>query len=170
MGSFLDGYLPTSKRGVITRARGRRIDAIDGRPAALVYDQWSGGAITHKLQQNATVLTETALKPLARSVPIGARLTRRILAHPSEVSAESRPLRHNPSFPQDRSAVSDAESKTEPVVDRDRRRCGRSESFRHQIGNSTCVPLEFYGLCTTRAPPGYGNRSGSLENRRVTLL
>ena len=54
--------------------------------------------------------------------------------------------------------------------DRGHRRCGRSESFRHQIGNSTCVPLEFYGLCTTRAPPGYGNRSGSLENRRVTLL
>lgn len=43
------GYHASSKRGRVTRAEGRRIYEIDGRPAAEVYVEWAGftsGAVT----------------------------------------------------------------------------------------------------------------------------
>jgi radical SAM superfamily enzyme YgiQ (UPF0313 family) len=39
---FMNGYLPTGKKAVITAATGRRIVTLDGRPALDVYQEWTG--------------------------------------------------------------------------------------------------------------------------------
>jgi hypothetical protein len=39
---FMNGYKPTGKKATITAATGRRIVALDGRPALDVYQEWSG--------------------------------------------------------------------------------------------------------------------------------
>jgi hypothetical protein len=84
-GGFLDGYLPTSKSGRVTRASGRTLYQIDGQPAAHVYNEWTGGAIAAELEQGGNVLTKTNLRPLARIIDTRGGLPRRLLSHPHEV-------------------------------------------------------------------------------------
>ena len=40
--AFLNGYLPTGKKAVITAATGRRLITLDNRPAMDVYQEWTG--------------------------------------------------------------------------------------------------------------------------------
>lgn len=66
--SFHSGYEPTSKRGTVTRAEGRTLYEIDGKPAAIVYNEWSGGAISEELESGGNILGKTTLSPLGRIV------------------------------------------------------------------------------------------------------
>ncbi len=66
--SFHSGYEPTSHRGKITRADDRVLYEIDGRPAAQVYDEWTGGTISEELEAGGNVLAKTSLHPLGREV------------------------------------------------------------------------------------------------------
>lgn len=88
-GGFVGGYLPSEHRGVVTRAEGRIVHEIDGKPAALVYNEWTNGAIAAKLATGGRVLSETNLLPLARDVEGGGAMPRRLLAHPESVVATS---------------------------------------------------------------------------------
>jgi hypothetical protein len=45
LGGFLGGYLPTRHVGRVTSAEGRVVRESGGRPAAVVYDAWTGGAV-----------------------------------------------------------------------------------------------------------------------------
>jgi hypothetical protein len=84
-GGFLGGYLPTEHTGKVTRASGRIVHEISGRPAAEVYNVWSGGAIADELESGGNVLLKTNLHPLGRTVGSSSAMPRRLLAHPHEV-------------------------------------------------------------------------------------
>ena len=76
------GYLPTAKKAVVTRALGRVIYALDGEPAADVYDRWSGDALTQSISQQENLLAKTTYNPLGvvRARVHGTELF--VLAHP----------------------------------------------------------------------------------------
>ncbi|HTV18674.1 MAG TPA: FIST N-terminal domain-containing protein [Polyangiaceae bacterium] len=87
-GGFISGYLPTAKRGVVTRAKGRVIAQIDGEPAASVYDRWTGGIISGSLRRGGSVLLQTNLHPLAREIQSRSAVPHRLLSHPHAVHAD----------------------------------------------------------------------------------
>ena len=80
------GYLPTGVRGVVTAVRGRVVLTIDGRPAAEVYDGWTGGAIREVLLRGeGAVLGSTTMHPIGRCVARRGDDSRYLLAHPEAV-------------------------------------------------------------------------------------
>ncbi len=86
--AFLSGYSPEGKRGRVTRADGRKIVEIDGRPAAQVYDEWTGGIIRDVLDGGGNILARTSLHPLGREVGSAAGVPYYRLAHPDSVTAD----------------------------------------------------------------------------------
>lgn len=63
------GYPVTENKGTVTRAEGRVIYEIDGRPAAEVYNEWTGGVFTQQLAKSGKVwgiLAEATLYPIAK--------------------------------------------------------------------------------------------------------
>ncbi len=86
--AFHSGYDPTSTTGVVTRCEGRTLLEIDGRPAAEVYNEWTGGAVKEVLPQGGNVLALTTLHPLGRVVGEVAGLPYYKLSHPDGVTAE----------------------------------------------------------------------------------
>jgi hypothetical protein len=65
--SFQAGYEVTSLSGRITRASGRQLHEIDGRPAAEVYNEWTDGAIADLVGSGGKIVQKTsALHPLGR--------------------------------------------------------------------------------------------------------
>jgi hypothetical protein len=65
--SFQSGYEVTPQSGKITRATGRNLHEIDGRPAASVYDEWTNGAIGDIAATGGKIEQRTsALHPLGR--------------------------------------------------------------------------------------------------------
>ena len=84
-GGFLSGYLPTDHGGRVTRASGRIVYEIDGRPAAEVYNEWTNGAIATELGRGGDIMSKTNLLPVGRTVGNAHAMPRRLLAHPREV-------------------------------------------------------------------------------------
>jgi len=62
------GYLRTSRNGTITKAEGRVIYEIDNQPAAEIYNEWTDGVISEKLETGGNILSETTFHPLAKIV------------------------------------------------------------------------------------------------------
>ncbi len=63
--SFQSGYAPTAQLGVATAVEGRILKEIDGRPAAHVYNDWSGGLLSEALANpNITANPQTFTAPL----------------------------------------------------------------------------------------------------------
>jgi hypothetical protein len=85
--AFHSGYSPTDIAGKATRADGRVLYEIDGRPAAGVYNQWTGGAITDALG-GGNVLASTTLFPLGRKVGELGGVPYYQLSHPDGVTNE----------------------------------------------------------------------------------
>ncbi|MDW3222108.1 MAG: FIST N-terminal domain-containing protein [Paracoccaceae bacterium] len=66
---FQNGYLPSNFKGEITRAEGRVLHEIGGRPAAEVYNEWTGGRITDALaDRSKNILGDSAWHPLGKSI------------------------------------------------------------------------------------------------------
>lgn len=84
--AFGSGYAASEHRGRVSAAAGRTILAIDGRPAAQVYDEWTGGAIRAALHEGGSVLASTTLFPLARRVGATQGVDYHRLAHPEAVT------------------------------------------------------------------------------------
>ena len=88
MSSFHCGYEPTDFRGVVTRAEGRTVYEIDGRPAGDVYDEWSGGLATAWAQtEGGPVVAEITMHPIGRQVGMAGGQPYHLLAHPRALSA-----------------------------------------------------------------------------------
>jgi len=79
--SFHSGYGPTAHAGRVTASEGRVVHAIDGRPAAEVYGEWTEGRLGDCLDQPGGILADTTLTPLGRRVGAGSWQ----LAHPDAV-------------------------------------------------------------------------------------
>ncbi len=87
-GSFVAGYNPGTRRGRVTSASGRTLRAIDGRPAAEVYDEWLGGTLKELRATGGVVLSHTTMHPLGRAVDRVGAITRYVLTHPHRVERD----------------------------------------------------------------------------------
>lgn len=85
--AFHSGYSATELSGVVTRAEGRTLQEIDGRPAAAVYNEWTGGVIADKLG-GGNVLGMTTLHPLGRASGEHSGIPFLRLSHPDSVTED----------------------------------------------------------------------------------
>ncbi|MGR3571849.1 FIST signal transduction protein [Brevirhabdus sp.] len=84
--AYQNGYAPAGPRGVATQVEGRRLVRIDDRPAAQVYDEWSGvGILNDGASAQSNILAASTLRPLGRPVAADDRSDTYLLAHPSTV-------------------------------------------------------------------------------------
>ncbi len=60
------GYLTTEHRGIATKAEGRKLYEIDNRPAAEVYNEWTGGAFEKELKEGGVIIHPATFYPLAK--------------------------------------------------------------------------------------------------------
>lgn len=91
IGSFFEsGYAPSSTHGVITRAVGRTAYEIDGRPAADVYSEWTGGHVPVPATGSRSVLAEATMYPLGRKLTEIDGIPFHMLAHPAVAHADGR--------------------------------------------------------------------------------
>ncbi|MEM1350464.1 MAG: FIST N-terminal domain-containing protein [Myxococcota bacterium] len=66
---FQSGFRPTEYTGVVTRAEGRILYELDGRPAAHVYDEWTSGVISaERAAGEGNILSQSSMNPLGRIV------------------------------------------------------------------------------------------------------
>lgn len=89
--AFQSGYEPTPKTGKVTACDGRILQEIDGRPAAVVYNEWVGGVIDSAFgDPDNNVLADTTLQPLGREAGKlelnGAQVPYYTLIHPERVT------------------------------------------------------------------------------------
>ena len=84
VGSFVSGYTASSTRGIVTSVQGRTVKSINNKPAAVVYNEWTKGAIAEQMQ-GGVVLSATTLHPLGRAVDKNAAVKRYVLSHPHQV-------------------------------------------------------------------------------------
>lgn len=90
--TFLSGYLPTNKKGIVTKAEGRTVYEIDHRPAAVVYNEWTNGSISEYLDKGGIILGATTLKPLGRVIGEVMGIKNYLLSHPHSVIEENKAL------------------------------------------------------------------------------
>ena len=100
--AFQGGYEPTGPSGVITRigydatgasgiateTQGRHIVQIDGRPAAEVYNDWTGGALAGSIDQGGSILADTTLCPIGLDSEQSGEVPHYLLVHPAEITPE----------------------------------------------------------------------------------
>ena len=87
MGSFHCGYEPSEFRGRITRAVGRTVYEIDGRPALEVYDEWTGGLATEWARTGGgPVVADITMHPLGRQIGMAGGQPYHLLAHPKALA------------------------------------------------------------------------------------
>lgn len=84
--AFHSGYEPTDIKGCVTRADGRIIYEIDGRPAADIYNDWTGGVLQSAFATGErNVLPLTTLYPLGRVVGSVSGTPYHQLSHPNHI-------------------------------------------------------------------------------------
>lgn len=83
--AYQNGYSPSQHSGIVTRATGRTLHEIDGRPALDVYGEWTGGGISIDRAQKGvqTILSESTLWPLGREISQVGQVPFFLLAHPA---------------------------------------------------------------------------------------
>lgn len=98
--TFHSGYQPTEKKGTITKARERQvfkdgafstiphriIQEIDHKPAAEVYNEWTGGIIAEQLDTGGSILPLSTLSPLGSVVDYVGEVPFYKLSHPESVT------------------------------------------------------------------------------------
>ena len=100
---FHSGYEPTAAKGLITKAGGyeatrnkgiakqtgqRTLYEIDGRPAAQIYNEWTGGVIKDQVGSGGKILFQTSLNPLGRVAGHIGDIPYFQLSHPDSVTPE----------------------------------------------------------------------------------
>jgi hypothetical protein len=86
--AFHSGYSPSESSGVVTRAEGRVLYEIDGRPAAEVYNEWTGGILGALDGVGGNVLGKTTLHPLGRVAGEYGGVPYHRLSHPDSVRGD----------------------------------------------------------------------------------
>ena len=97
--AFQGGYEPSGANGVVTRisadpaldsgvvteSSGRAILAIDGEPAAEVYNRWIGGFLEGRLAGGGNILAETTMFPLGVDTGKVEDVSHYLLIHPERI-------------------------------------------------------------------------------------
>lgn len=86
--SYHNGYLPTTRTGTVTRGSGRILYSINGKPAAEVYNHWTGGLLKDTMLQGGNILDKTSLFPLGRLHAWLENVPLYILFHPERVNED----------------------------------------------------------------------------------
>jgi hypothetical protein len=75
--AYENGFRMTDREGIVTRAEGKTIYEIDGKPALDVYNRWTDGELYDLAQAKgiAKAWQLTSLKPIAKEVSGGNRLS-----------------------------------------------------------------------------------------------
>ncbi|MHB8875153.1 MAG: FIST signal transduction protein [Myxococcaceae bacterium] len=89
--NYQGGYLATENRGTVTRAEGRTLYEIDGRRAAVVYNEWLKGKLSHVVEAGGQILGDTTLTPLG-IVRQAGKAEFYLLAHPERIVAPDKAL------------------------------------------------------------------------------
>jgi len=82
------GYPVTEKKGIITKAKERVIYEIDGRPAAEVYNEWTGGVFDKYLKEPGKIwgiLSESTFYPLAKVLRVPGKEPFYLTIHPLDI-------------------------------------------------------------------------------------
>lgn len=82
----------TQLEGTVTRAEGRVIYEIDGKPAAEVYDRWIDGKLSRALESGGSVLGDTTLTPLGVFRGRQGEAGSFVMIHPERVLHPSKAL------------------------------------------------------------------------------
>ena len=83
--AFHSGYEPTRHRGIVTRAEGRVLYEVDGRPIVQVYNEWTGGLIDDVLPEGGSLVPAASFSPIGRPVKKVGDISYFILSYPVEV-------------------------------------------------------------------------------------
>lgn len=75
------GYGPDGESGVVTQSGRREIVAIDGEPAAEVYNRWVGGILSDKLAEGGNILKDTTMFPVGVDAGEVEGITNYLLVH-----------------------------------------------------------------------------------------
>jgi len=94
--AFQGGFEPAGPNGIVTRVvpdrfgknRGHEVAEIDGRPAALVYDEWSNNMLGEKAATGGNVFEETSAHPFGVEAGDIDGVTNFILVHPVKATPE----------------------------------------------------------------------------------
>jgi hypothetical protein len=79
---------PAGESGIVTKASGRQIVSIDGKPAAEVYNEWIGGALSAKLAEGGNILVDTTMCPLGIDTGKIDGVTHYRLIHPDRITPD----------------------------------------------------------------------------------
>lgn len=86
------GYIPTTKKGTVTKAKGRIIYEIDNQPAGVVYNKWLDNKISEKLKHGGSLMFEGILDPLTQTVKSSTGMTFNLTIHAIELKKEDKSL------------------------------------------------------------------------------
>jgi hypothetical protein len=86
--AYRSGFTPTEQSARVTRAEGRTVLALDGRPAAEVYDAWTGGSLGWSRGRAENVMAKTILLPVGRLADTIHGVPYFVLSHPHMVTAD----------------------------------------------------------------------------------
>ena len=81
--AYQNGYEPTARSGIVTKAEGRHVKEIDNRPATSVYQDWNGGKVPKAHDAAVNILSDATLWPLGRKSGALGSVNAYLLAHPS---------------------------------------------------------------------------------------
>lgn len=83
--AYQNGYSPTAHTGRVTKAAGRVLKEIDGKPAMEVYSSWTGNAVAEvgHGETSSAILSASTLWPLGREISQVGQVPFYLLAHPA---------------------------------------------------------------------------------------
>ena len=83
--AYQNGYSPRRNTGLVTKAEGRVVHEIDGRPAMDVYADWTGHAVPAVAEGRGSeaILGASTLWPLGREINQVGQVPFYLLAHPA---------------------------------------------------------------------------------------
>lgn len=79
------GYERSLNQGIATKAEGRTLYEIDNKPAAEVYNTWTGGQFAEELKKGGTILAKATFYPLAKLVK-GEEVSYLCVSHPGIIN------------------------------------------------------------------------------------
>ena len=89
--AYETGYPVTEQTGVVTKAKKRIIYEIDNKPAAEVYNKWTGGVFEKQINKPGKVwgiLNEAALYPIAKILRVPNREPFYLAVHPLSIHSD----------------------------------------------------------------------------------
>lgn len=87
-GAMLAPYRATGRTATVTGAADRRLDSLDGKPAAAVLNTWVGSALDGAVKNGGNILAQTALHPVGVKHDAGGEV-HLLTLHPANVNKDT---------------------------------------------------------------------------------